>query len=337
MSDITELKRALDNRAQEVTEYLLPRDMLQANEWSVGSIEGEPGQSLKVRVRGSKVGRWSDFAANGEAGDLIDLWQAVKHQSLGQALDDIRRWLGIEPPKFEKRIKAYRRPDKPKCTAPKSAVLEYLTGARKLSAEAIRAYRVAEDGRTVVLPSLLPDGEVAFIKYLGIDRGPNGKKNVRVEPDCEPTLFGWQAIDPEAREVLITEGEIDAMSAFDYGWPALSVPFGGGKGDKQRWIESEFERLLRFETIYLALDMDPEGDAAAEEIANRLGRHRCRRVMLPRKDPNECRQAGIGTDEIRQCFEAARSLDPPELVRAGAFADAVVNLFWPTSGLEPGY
>src|SRR5262249_20350814 len=153
------------------------------------------------------------------------LWQAVKHQSLVQALDDVRLWLGIEQPKFEKRAKAHRRPDKPKCAAPRSAVLEYLTGARKLSAEAISAYRIGEDGRTIVLPSLLPDGEFAFVKYLGIDRGPGGKKQVRVEQDCEPVLFGWQAIDLETRELTITEGEIDAMSAFDYGWPALSVPF----------------------------------------------------------------------------------------------------------------
>jgi twinkle protein len=290
-----------------------------------------------VRVRGSKAGLWSDFAPGGESGDLIDLWQAVKRLPLIEALDDIRKWLGVDPPNFEKRARAYRRPERPKCTAPKSAVLEYFTGPRKLSLEAIGAYRVVEDGRTIILPSLLPGGEVAFIKYLGIDRGPGGKKNVRVEPDCEPVLFGWQAIDPEAREVTITEGEIDAMSAFDYSWPALSVPFGGGKGDKQRWIESEFERLLRFETIYLALDNDAEGDAAAEEIANRLGRHRCRRVTLPRKDLNECRQAGISSEEIRRCFEAARSLDPPELVRAGAYTEAVINLFWPTNGEEAGY
>ena len=89
--------------------------------------------------------------------------------------------------------------------------------------------------------------------------------------------------------------------------------------------------------IYLPLDMDGEGEAAAEEIANRLGRHRCRRVILPRKDMNECRKAGIGRDEIRRCFEIARALDPPELVRAGAFADAVVNLFWPSGDREPGY
>jgi twinkle protein len=336
MSDITELKRALEGRAREVAEYLLPRGVLQAKEWCVGSTGGEPGRSLKVRVRGPKAGRWSDFAANGESGDLIDLWQQVRRLPLVKALDEIRKWLGIEEPKFEKRARSYRRPDNPKCTAPKSDVLEYLTGARKLSVEAISAYRVGEDGRTIVFPSLLPDGELAFVKHLAIDR-KDGKKKTWVEPDCEPVLFGWRAIDPEAREVTITEGEIDAMSAWDYGWPALSVPFGGGKDGKQQWIENEFERLLRFEVIYLALDMDAEGKAAAEEIANRLGRHRCRPVILPRKDLNECRQAGISADEIRQCFETARSLDPAELVRAGAFADAVVNLFWPSDEREPGY
>src|SRR6266699_3334764 len=101
MSDITELKRALEGRAQDVAEHLLPLGMLEGQEWCAGSTAGEAGKSLKVRVRGSKVGRWSDFAAGGESGDLIDLWQQVKHLSLVQTLDDIRRWLGIEQPKFD--------------------------------------------------------------------------------------------------------------------------------------------------------------------------------------------------------------------------------------------
>ena len=84
-------------------------------------------------------------------------------------------------------------------------------------------------------------------------------------------------------------------------------------------------------------NLDAEGEAAVNEIVNRLGRHRCRRVILPRKDLNECRQVGISAEEIRQCFEAAKTLDPPELVRAGAYTEEVVNLFWPRGGVEPGY
>jgi len=338
MTDILEIKRALESRAQSVAEHLLPNGILEGGrEWSVGSIHGEAGKSLKVCTKGAKVGVWQDFAEGGEGGDLIDLWQAVRRQTLVEALDDIRRWLGMEPPRFERAERTYRRPSRPKCTAPASAVLAYLTGERKLSADAIRAFKVGEDGRTIVFPSLLPDGTLAFAKYLGIDRDPAGKKIIRAEANCEPVLFGWQALDANVREVTITEGEIDAMTAWDYGIPALSVPFGGGKGNKQQWIEAEFERLLRFEVIFLALDNDAEGEAGAEEIANRLGRHRCRRVTLSKKDLNECLKAGISAEEIRGCFTAARTLDPPELVRAGAFADEVVNLFWPSGDHEPGY
>ena len=125
---------------------------------------------------------------------------------------------------------------------------------------------------------------------------------------------------------------------WDFGFPALSVPFGGGAGAKQAWIESEFDRLLRFEVIHLALDMDREGDAGAEEIANRLGRHRCRRVKLPRKDANQCRQDGISQEEIARCIASAESLDPPELRRAGDFTDQVLELFHPSPDRpQPGY
>ena len=34
----------------------------------------------------------------------------------------------------------------------------------------------------------------------------------------------------EARELAICEGELDAMSSYIYGIPAVSVPFGGGGG-----------------------------------------------------------------------------------------------------------
>jgi twinkle protein len=337
LTDITAIKRALEARAGEVAEYLLPHGLLDGREWCVGSIGGEAGHSLKVCVKGHKAGTWADFAEAGESGDLLDLWMAVKRIDLPQALDQARAWLGLERPKFEKRERDWRRPNKPRCMAPARVVRDYLTRDRGISAAALAAYRVGEDGRTVIFPSLLPDGTLAFVKYLGIDRAADGKKNVRVEANCEPILFGWQAIERNAREVTITEGEIDAMTAFDYGFPALSVPFGGGGGDKQRWIESEFEHLLQFETVYLALDMDKEGDAAAQAIADRLGRHRCRRVVLPRKDLNECRTADMSAADVRQCFEKAGPLDPAELRRAGSFTEDVLDLFWPTGDREPGY
>lgn len=339
MSDILAIKRALEGRAKEVAERLLPNGKLEGRDWCVGSVAGEAGHSLKVCVMGAKAGVWADFAAGGdEGGDLIDLWMAVKGMQLPQALDDIRGFLGIEAPKFESDSRrTYTRPEKPKCGVPKSLVRDYLVNERKITDNAIRAYRVGEDGKNIVFPGFV-DGTLYIAKFIPIDRKKGGRAPWATA-DSEPVLLGWHMVDPNAREILICEGEIDCLTWYDYGAPCavVTVPFGAGKGNKQQWIASDFDRLSRFETIYLAMDHDKEGDLAVEEIVARLGRHRCRRVMLPHKDANECRLNGVPPSVMVKCIEDAKTMDPPELVRAGRFADDVVKLFWPDDGVEPGY
>ncbi|GAA4664622.1 hypothetical protein GCM10023262_11720 [Bartonella pachyuromydis] len=142
---------------------------------------------------------------------------------------------------------------------------------------------------------------------------------------------------PTNRTLVITEGEIDALSLAAYGYPAVSVPFGGGSGGKQNWIENEFDHLESFETIFLATDMDKPGEEAAHEIASRLGRHRCYRVRLPGKDANECLTAGIDAATIRAAFAAAKSFAPEGLRHASDYKEQVIGLFWPEPEQHIGY
>ena len=173
-------------------------------------------------------------------------------------------------------------------------------------------------------------------KYLHVDR-PEGKKVIRAEADCEPCLFGWDVIKDELRLVVICEGEIDAMSFYEYGVQALSVPFGGGGGNKQQWIETEYANLDRFSEIYLCLDNDEAGKEGAQEIVRRLGAHRCRIVTLPYKDANECLMNGVTQDQIFECLKQAESLDPEELRKPKTYMGEVVELFYPTGGKKPGF
>ncbi|HFV2381401.1 TPA: toprim domain-containing protein, partial [Escherichia coli] len=106
------------------------------------------------------------------------------------------------------------------------------------------------------------------------------------------------------------------MSYAQYGISALSVPFGGGKGAKQQWIEFEYHNLDRFEEIFISMDVDDVGREAAREIASRLGEHRCRLVTLPYKDINECLMNGVTEDEIWQYIGTASYFDPEELYSA---------------------
>lgn len=334
MSDILEIKRRLASRAASVAEMLLPAGIREGHEWRAGSANGEKGRSLAVHLDGAKAGLWSDFA-DGKGGDLIDLWSAAKGMTLSEAIDDARSWLGIEKPEFVRPAKrSYTRPPKPRCTKPEHRVRDYLTEDRNIPEHVLEAYRIGEDGDDIVFPFLLPDGTLAMAKKRPAFDGGRPKPTAK---DCEPVLFGWQAIPDYAREVVITEGEIDALSMAAYGHPAMSVPFGGGGGAKQQWIESDYDRLDRFERIYLALDMDEPGEQAVVEIAQRLGRHRCLRVNLPRKDANQCLVDGITGDEIAAAIASASHLDPDGLRRPSDYGDDVVTLFWPKDGEHVGY
>jgi twinkle protein len=317
-----------------VAEYLLPRGRKEGQEWRVGSVDGEPGQSLGIHLSGGKAGVWAEFNS-GEAGDLLDLWQQVRRVSLSEALSEAREWLGIKRQEPYRQPKPeYTRPPKPTCSAPQNRVRDYLEQERNIPSEVIARFKIGEAKNDIIFPFLLPDGTLAMAKSRAAEDGAKPKPTAA---NCEPVLFGWQAMPETAREVVITEGEIDALSWSAYGVPALSVPYGGGAGNKQRWIESEFERMDRFEKIYISTDMDKEGDAAAEEIANRLGRHRCLRVQLPHKDANECLVRGIPPAEMRKLLADAAHLDPEGLRKATDFTDAVTALFWPSQDTPIGY
>lgn len=334
MSDILEIKRQLSDRAQSVAEMLLPNGRKIQNEWRAGSVNGEPGESLGVHLAGEKVGVWKDFNG-GEGGDLIDLWMQTKHLTLTQVLDEACSYLGIERPKaFREGKKQYTRPAKPRCTVPQNRVRDYLTQERGIPFEILRRYQVGEDGNKIIFPFILPDGELALAKAREATAGADPKPTAA---NCEPVLFGWQAIHQNAREVVLTEGEIDALTMAAYGFPAMSVPFGGGGKGKQNWIENEFERMERFERIYIATDMDKPGDEAAAEIVSRLGRHRCYRVQMPYKDANECWLQGVPPEQMAALITSAQPMDPEGLKRASAFVDGVTALFYPKREDPLGY
>jgi hypothetical protein len=90
-----ELARMLAQRAPALAAELFPRGRKDGPEWRVGSLAGEAGQSLAVRLTGAKAGVWQDFAS-GEGGDALDLAAAVLcGGDTGEAMKWARRWLGL--------------------------------------------------------------------------------------------------------------------------------------------------------------------------------------------------------------------------------------------------
>jgi twinkle protein len=333
MTDISQIKRMLADRAQEVAKNLLPAGKREGDEWRVGSIGGEAGQSLGIHLKGNKAGVWADFDS-GDSGDLIDLWGKVKGLSLIGTLKDVKSYLGLEDQEpFHKPKREYKQPVSHTNTPISGKAYEYLVGQRGIYPETLATYKITSKGDMIYFPFIV-DGELKLIKSR---KAEDKAKPTPTSADCEPILFGWQAIGPDDRTLIITEGEIDALSWHSFGFPAVSVPFGGGKGAKQNWIENDYERLERFEKIYLSLDMDKPGEEAVKEIVSRIGVHRCYRVHLPKKDANECLSSGVSFDTMSQALKEAKEFSPEELNRPGSYLDEVMNLFYPKEEEKKGY
>lgn len=331
-----ELSDLLWNQVEKVARHLLPNGKRDGHEWVAGNVHGDKGNSLKINLSGKK--KWADFA-EGEGGDMLDLWISCRGINLHQAMQEAKAFLGIQDDDHHfaaKREKKFSRPDRKKVAryiTRDEKHIEYLQ-SRGIKPETAKAFEVASgkvwNGERELDALVFPykrDGELLQVKRISTER-PNGKKVIMAEGDCEPCLYGWHALDPTVRSVVLCEGEIDCMTYSQYGINALSVPFGGGKGAKQQWIEFEFHNLDRFDEIWLSMDNDEVGQEAAKEIASRLGEHRCRMVKLPRKDINECLMDGVPEDDIWNCLAQASYFDPEELYSAREFYQDTVNAFY---------
>lgn len=323
-----ELSQRMAGDAAAIAQFLLPGGKKHGAEWKAGSIGGDAGQSLSVRLTGSKAGVWRDFATS-EGGDLLDLWMAARSCSMAEAMTQAKQHLGVRDTMPAREAREFRRPTKPQCTTPKSAVKAWLNG-RGITDETIAAFKIGEQARgdkTYAVFPYLREGVLVNAKY----RNTADKRDMRQEGGAEPCLFGWHLIDPKTRQVAICEGEVDCLTLHQVGIPALSVNAGAGN---HQWIENDWARLERFSEILLFYDADEAGQKGAREVAHRLGEERCKLVVLPVKDANEYLQSGADASDFFECTRSAKTLDPEELRSANDFMGRVKSMFYPAHGDE---
>lgn len=320
MMDIKELAHHLAPHAAGICNELYPDGRVESGCYKIGSIQGEKGRSMSVYLNGDQCGKWMDFST-GEGGDLLDLIMYSQGLTLVNAMDWAKKRYGIRDNTPAKKVapaekKNYTHPTPPPRNEHQHLHAYMEKRGFKDVGEVCFRYKIyetdARSGQDVVFPFFDTQGKETFLKTKPI----NHDGNPSTQKDLKPILFGWQAVPDTARKIWITEGEWDAIACGELGFPALSVPMGGGKGAKQtKWIAHEYDNLARFEEILIATDMDEQGELAAAEIMSRLG-DRCYRVNLPTKDINELLQKE-GYEQARwmlECaYQEARWKDPETL------------------------
>ena len=223
----------------------------------------------------------------------------------------------INPPQKKKYVKPTVQIE-----APVDAVVQCLHG-RGFNDETIKHFRIgSEKGDAVSFP-YYRNGELINAKYRSIK-----EKKFWAIKDAELILFNRDNI--EQNDLIICEGEFDAMALHQYGIEAVSVP--GGAGNLQ-WVESEWDYLETFTEIYLCYDNDTAGQQGARDLSLKIGEWRCKLVTLPYKDANECLQKGVKDEEIVACLVNAADFSPDSLVTPIHFIEKVQSLFRQGPGL----
>jgi twinkle protein len=204
--------------------------------------------------------------------------------------------------------------------------------ARKLSEETCRkfGYMVGKfKGKPVqIAPYRCTDGEGNKQKLRFKDKSFNviGAKG-KVE------LFG-QHLWGKGKRLIITEGEIDAMSLSQvqsHKWPVVSVS-EGAKGAAKA-IRRNLNFIEQYEEIVFCFDMDEVGRDAAKECAQLLENGKAYIAELPLKDANEMLKAGRGKDLIA-CMWSAQQYRLDGVVEASSLKEKVLEdiqqgISWP--------
>lgn len=185
---------------------------------------------------------------------------------------------------------------------------------RKLTAETCRKwdYRPGRlDGRACQIANYWQDGRIVGQKI----RFPN-KDFKWIDLGVKLPLYGMNLWKEGGRKLVVTEGEIDAMSVSqvqNHKWPVVSIPHGA-QGAKKA-IKANIEWLESFEEVIFMFDMDEPGQKSALECAKELTPGKAKLAVLSMKDPNALLQAGRG-DEIIQAIWQAKTYRPDGIMAA---------------------
>jgi len=121
-------------------------------------------------------------------------------------------------------------------------------------------------------------------------------------------LFGQHLFGEGKKLLIITEGELDALSVFQMlknngkGYSVVSL----SNGASSKSVKTNLEYVESFETVTLCFDQDEPGRKAIKEISNLLTPGKVKVMTFSEKDANDMLLAGKEAEFILALFNAKR-------------------------------
>lgn len=193
---------------------------------------------------------------------------------------------------------------------------------RGISQDTCKKYRVWREGGKDYFANF-SEGQHVGTKFRDLEN-----KRHQIWTGEQKELFGQHLFPPnEALQITITEGEYDAMAAYEMmgsKYPVVSVI--NGTGTALNDIKNNFEYLNGFKNVVLSFDSDEAGVAAAKAVAGLpwpAGKLRIMRHKL-HKDANDYLLAKNAGAYTKEWWDAPTFL-PDGLKLGTALWDSIVN------------
>ena len=139
---------------------------------------------------------------------------------------------------------------------------------RRITKTTMEKYGVVRDNGKYYFPYYDKDSVLVAAKVRPVDR----KDFSAVGSWKAATLFGQNLYPSGGKYLTITEGEFDALAAFQMTgskWPVVSIRNGAASALKD--CKANYEYINSFETIVVCFDGDEPGIKAAKEVAELFG------------------------------------------------------------------
>lgn len=192
--------------------------------------------------------------------------------------------------------------------------------SRRLTKHTLERYGVVSDSTNYYFPYYNPDGALVAAKL----RNKEEKKFTTVGEWQKGTLFGQNLFSAGGKYITITEGEFDALAAFQATgskWSCVSIRNGATGALKD--CRDNYEWLNSFETIVICFDNDDPGRTAAKEVAELFGA----KAKVFKHDPQMKDACDYVVENKEQVFTqrwwAAESFVPDGIVAGSSLWDLV--------------
>jgi twinkle protein len=203
---------------------------------------------------------------------------------------------------------------------------------RRLTKETVNAFNVKYNGNRVIFGYY--SNKTLITQKIKDTEG--NYKIINYSKDVD--MFGSNLHDSSRKNIIITEGEEDAMAVYQSLGHGASrslnhvTSLHRGASSAAEFIKQYYATLVQYEFVTLCFDSDEAGQKALEKVIPLFSKNKIKIVKLPRKDACEM-LINHQQEELKWAVLKADTITPKGIVRMSDLTDEFFD-YEPPQGIE---